>query len=1592
MRAGARAKIAIGAAALLGALLIAPAAQAKVAYLFKEDFGSASQPSFTEPGAMTVDPATGDLLVVDNGANEQQKIAFSGFANGDKLTLTWTSPGGSPETTAEIAYSSSDFTRAKLVREALEAKFGAGDFSVNAFSEFKNPNSSATVTFSGAYGGEPVSLLSCAVVSGSGSCSVERTRAGVESGLFRFKSNGEADDFSALSANVIDGKGGADQTPQERLIFGSNSRSTQIAVDRSCSLHEPPLAGGECESFDPADGDIYVTQAKGSLVDVFSEAGEYLGQIAESTSNEVQQVELSGFAEGDEFTLSDLPASCAESHTAQLPYSTSVGEEIREALAAQCGPDFAVATSLSVNVEFTGALGHKNLNEIGCNTLHGGTCSVDTTTQGDATHNEVKKVELRGLSAGSSFSFFSLRELGEACSNFSESIPYAADAAVVADGVQAALEEQCGPNFSVTPGAFRATVTFSNSLGIADQPQLACAVDSGAGACSGTTTRDGGQAKPFGSVDGVAVDSSGAVYVADAKNSIVHGYLLVSNSPYAATSTANLYREGAVGLVAGAGPAAGYLFANGGGGPVKLDSATGEQKYVVAPASTFALALDSADGTLLGASESEAALYDVSGSTEATLLASLHPAGGQIAGLAVDASGEAYLSRRGNPEIAVYELVPLPEAQTEAATSIGGEEATLHGELSAEGGPAASCQFQYVTEAEFGKQGFKQAQSAPCSPPGPFTGSGLEAVSATVAGLASGTDYRFRVVATSAAGSTPEGSEGSLHFKTLGPAIAEEEASEIGETEATVSGQVNPNGEATSFAVQYVTEAEYLKSGYNNATTEPVPPEAVGSGTELVAVSHRLAGLATATAYRYRIVATTPSATGHGTDRRFATYPAATGLPDRRAYEMVSPSAKTGEVIPPNASLGGSCSECLPGLNVYTQPMQAAPDGESVLYEGQPFAEGLASGADSYLSGRDPGAGWDWQGISSPLMTDGRWLAFNADLRRGIFAQASPTLSPRAPSRGGFGFANLYLWEAGAMEPLIETEPPHRDPAGSDFFQVRYAGADAGFEHVAFEADDALTPEVEGIAPEAPETAPPPVSGGSTECPQIHCDLYEHSGGGLHLVNVLPGNASAAGEAVIGSGRLLTYTANGQGVKLSEAPNTSRAVSADGGVVFWSSGETGKVYARIDARKTYPVEGPESCRESVVEIAARACFLTASADGSEVLLSNGRAYARDDAAEGYEQTADLTEGQGGFEGILGAAANLSRVYFVDSAVLPGAAGQENANGEEAEAGAPNLYTWHEGALEFLGTLTARDNNWDNIGRYGSWRAAASDRTAQVTSDGRFLAFMSRAPLTGYDNSLAGGGECPELTGQACAEVFEYAAGTDTLACASCDPSGQRPLGPSNLTLLRQGQGPAALPFRQPANLSPEGEGRLFFESQDTLSSRDRNGRILDVYEWEPEGVGGCESSYAEGGCVALISSGQSRNDSMFMDSTPSGSDAFFITRSRLLARDENDQLDLYDARVHGGIAEEAEAQPCEGEACKGPAAAAPSQPGAASAAFAGPGNPAPKGRGCKKGKVLRRGRCVKKPHRHKHKKHKRKRHRRRHAKRRAVNVDRGGRR
>lgn len=376
-------------------------------------------------------------------------------------------------------------------------------------------------------------------------------------------------------------------------------------------------------------------------------------------------------------------------------------------------------------------------------------------------------------------------------------------------------------------------------------------------------------------------------------------------------------------------------------------------------------------------------------------------------------------------------------------------------------------------------------------------------------------------------------------------------------------------------------------------------------------------------------------------------------------------------------------------------------------------------------------------------------------------------------------------------------------------------------------------------------------------------------------------------------------------------------------------------------------------------------FWAAAADGSAAIFTTGEGAAglyRFDVG-----TKATTRIAGKVPGVLGVSEDASHVYF---------ASEEDCGGA-GEAGQLNLYLYETGEsceageLAFVATLDERDRTIYSA-------ADPLYHPSRVSPDGLHAAFVSLASPTGYDN-------LDVETGEPAAEVYLYDAaaegGQGKLVCASCNPSGSRPISrtipnafevnPFNIPgIVLLPRIASQIPgftnnLYGPRVLSADGS-RLFFESFDALSPLDTNG-VRDVYQWEAPGTGSCEEgapSYSaqNEGCVDLISTGRASRDVYITDASLDGSNVFFRTPESISSQDVG-LIDIYDARVDGGFPEATPPDPpCEGEACQG-TSEAPNDPTPASESFEGAGNvkeeaAPPARKPCAKGKVRRKGRCV----------------------------------
>jgi len=736
------------------------------------------------------------------------------------------------------------------------------------------------------------------------------------------------------------------------------------------------------------------------------------------------------------------------------------------------------------------------------------------------------------------------------------------------------------------------------------------------------------------------------------------------------------------------------------------------------------------------------------------------------------------------------------------------------------------------------------------------------------------------------------------------PAVLAESVSSTRTASIVLRAEIDPNGFATRYVFQYESEAQYEAnpSGerFVGAIEAPVGGGEIGGGS-IGEVGVGVSGLTPGTAYRFRVIATSECnggggepCTSEGEALSFSTYPLfPPGLPDHRVYEMVSPAQKHGgEVIPAEGNIG-SCRECKPPGAALSHifPMQSTPDGEALAYEGQPFTplEGAVN-YDSYVA-RRTASGWQSTALI-PALPPGTptQLAFDTKLASGLLAPSGSQLELQSTA------------EPGVRTPLVTDVPPNREGAGPNAFKVGYGGHSANFSRILFAANDSLT--------EATPFAPEPPDPGASEN-----DLYEWHEGQLTLLNVLPGNEMVATGAKF----------------VSISPDT-QAVSESGNRVFWKD-EGDNLYVR---------EGGEVTRQ----INDAGHFLSATPDGSEVLLDDGCLYSLES-----ESCDDLTEGKGGFLGLVGQSKDLSRFYFIDSAVLAeneGAGLDSEGNPQFAEVGKSNLYSWSEGTTSFVAQLVTQAPG--GITDTTDWTASPAARTAEASPNGRFLAFGSVASLTGYDNV-------------GIREAFLYDSATGKLTCASCNPTGEAPLGK---TTLRRIIGTHE-EFPQPRYLTDE--GRLYFDTQDSLSARDTNEGVEDVYEYSPQGTGAEGTCEREAGCIRLISAGTESVDSNLIAVDETGKNVFFDTRDKLALKDKDELLDVYDAREGGGIGGESEIAraECQGENCQAPVSP-PNDPTPASSTFEGAGN------------VKEPSAAKKHKHAKKHKRHAKKKHVRKHKK------------
>lgn len=678
-------------------------------------------------------------------------------------------------------------------------------------------------------------------------------------------------------------------------------------------------------------------------------------------------------------------------------------------------------------------------------------------------------------------------------------------------------------------------------------------------------------------------------------------------------------------------------------------------------------------------------------------------------------------------------------------------------------------------------------------------------------------------------------------------------------------------------------------------------------------------------------------------------------LPDCRAYEMVSPIDKN----------GGNVKTLLNEENYTNSVSQSSTAGDSFTFSSyRAFAdpEGAAM-TNQYLATRGAD-GWGTASITPrqsvhnsglgyqlSVAWDNMYRAFSPDLCQSwLYVASDPPLAPSVNA----AHPALYRRDACAggvqYEALAQAEAPN--PALASEVELLGASAD-GAESVIRSAHK--------VNPEEEEEKVTENGNGVSRS-------YYIKNGKAHFLCVLPDGSHFEGDCAAGTTSVYGgLIGEGRGNRVA---SVTHAISADGSKVYWTAVAeraafgvkeegSGQLYLRVDPAAeegcgetgmacTLPVSGTVST--------SSARFVAASADGSRALFEfvqgpqNGKLYEFEVEADASRLVAKKSLGY------VGGSEDLSSIYFVSEEKLAGTKG--------AKAGEPNLYLEELGSTpRFIVTLAPLDAGLSQSGveihTPSDVNPAPVAHFARTTPDGKTLAFLSVSPLTGYDNTDASsplpcGVSEVGRSGICDSEVFLYHAESGSTVCVSCDPSGALPEGRPGLAVNEASypdyiSGELTRPttqFYMPRNLSDDGE-RVFFNSYGALVPRDTDGRE-DVYEWEAaSGVAQCEAEGAEvyarasGGCLSLISSGTSPSDTEFLDADPEGKDVFIDTDSSLLPQDPG-LYDVYDARIGGGFLLPTPAASCEGEACQGPLSP-PIHPTPASSTYEGPGNVKRKG-------------------------------------------------
>jgi hypothetical protein len=957
-------------------------------------------------------------------------------------------------------------------------------------------------------------------------------------------------------------------------------------------------------------------------------------------------------------------------------------------------------------------------------------------------------------------------------------------------------------------------------------------------------------------------------------------------------------------------------------------------------------------------------------------LVETHIAGSGITaanGLATKTGGERqYLTSPTPIARALIIGPPLPPSVAiQASTAVGTNCATLHGTVNPNGGGSLHTFYRFEYSGNGGSSWTK------ATPTDTDIGSGEVAIPVedTVCDLEPNKDYAVRLVAIK--GGSPTISTGNLgDFKTDAAAPSVETYAAFWDSstsELVLRGAVNPNNTATSYYFEYGIDA----CGANPCDSIPAGKDGdAGEGGVRQTVSERLAGLQPATTYHYRIVAdngveVSPGITESKGAELTLTTPsnepcvneqfrggASARLAECRAYEWVSNGDSWGVGI---NSLGLSLGD----------------GGGRAQFKAQAFGQPKSTpGPYTPFTAVRGAAGWDVKEMlpdparaaASPTDTN---LMVAADLGTTLWLESSVLQSQRLEMQ----------WSLNHLDGSSVVAPPlvsinHVGVNDDRALKFLMRGGAADLSTFTFSLSHETTTAGFQFVPDEPLMTGP-----------FRSNLYAISGTTgpnptFSVVNRAEGKAGAVLGGICGAGLGAQIRAGEDGT------SSANAVSHDGSIIYFSarpgapaSGDCGnspelevsiggpkRLFKRIDNEHTVAVSEAQ-CSPACTGPGGDDSYKGASTDGSVVYFTTPRRLLNTDtdnsedlyvydatppgvgqptlaqASAGEAVPGHPTPGVGAeVLKVLDTAADGSRVYFTAKGLLSGA----NARGVSPVAGEPNLYVYERdtahptGRIAFVATLAAGEAG---LVSYALPRIGGA-------GDGSMLLLATPTKLLAEDEDSR-------------RDLYRYDDDSGGLLCLTCMGSG-----PFDVSISLRGDSSVPSPSnyeQQGRPASADVSAVTFSTSESLLTDADLDG-AADIYLWRD-------------GVLSLVSgaTGQLGGGSGI---SPDGNNVFFYTRAALVGADVNNVLDLYDARVGGGFPEAPPSPDCaDSDGCQGRPTSPPTEGTAGgSDTFEGAGNPAAPVK-CGKGKIRKKGRCVRKPTRHKQK-----------AQQRRASHDRGGKR